>query len=621
MSLRMKLFVLLVGTSVCIYALIVSILIAVVRRHDVDTTQSYIRELAARNANAFMQELRGNLHLNELVAQNLSEEIAQGYDLERVIIDATRLSASMLHAMPSLTAAYTQWDASKLDTATRGRIRSTHYLDGTAILYRRDTVGFDISVRGNIWEKRSTHDNILMEPYYDQSGLGSSALLMTSLMTPIVARGTFVGAMGCDISLASISQRVRGLKPSTNGYASMITYAGTIIEHPNAEMLNTNIAGAQLDGQSGHEILRHIQAGERFEITFRDASTGQDCWAVFHPVTLPNTPSSWALAMVTPVSDLHLQSDRMMFTLVVLALVGIAVMFIISTYSANQIARRINRGVQFAVNIGRGHLNESISDSSRDEVGLLLRALNDMAHKLRDLFSGITRASQAVMEGGETLGSNAQTLMGSSESLVGASQEMSEAVERVAGSIDLSNASAQEAKVIVDNVVETIHRGDSTSQRATEIMQDVARRIRIVDEIANRTNLLALNAAVEAARAGEHGRGFAVVADEVRKLAERSKVAASEIVTLTDNSLGVVEEVRGIMSTLAVEIQHTAERAESIALANIRQQVEADRIRSSVSSLHTISQENNAAAEQLHRYADELIATAGELQRLLSALQ
>jgi methyl-accepting chemotaxis protein len=149
-------------------------------------------------------------------------------------------------------------------------------------------------------------------------------------------------------------------------------------------------------------------------------------------------------------------------------------------------------------------------------------------------------------------------------------------------------------------------------------MKQIADKITIIEDIAYQTNMLALNAAIEGARAGEHGKGFAVVAAEVRKLAERSQIAASEISSLTKDSVSIAETAGTLLEKMVPDIIQTAGLVQEISAASEEQSAGVSQINKAMQQLDVVTQQNASGSEELAATAEEMQAQSKNLTSAVS---
>jgi methyl-accepting chemotaxis protein len=299
-------------------------------------------------------------------------------------------------------------------------------------------------------------------------------------------------------------------------------------------------------------------------------------------------------------------------------IIGIILGVVMAYIITRGIITGLKKGVDFATAIAKGDLTAEIDIDQKDEIGLLARSLKIMVSKLKEIVSDITSGAENIASASQQLSSGSEEMSQGASEQASSTEEVSSSMEEMTSNIQQNTDNAQETEKISVMAAKGISEVEKAAKESLTSIKQIAEKITIVNDIAFQTNILALNAAVEAARAGEHGRGFAVVAAEVRKLAERSKIAADEIISLSTYSVKATEESGELMSKIIPEIDKTARLVQEITASSLEQNSGADQINGAIQQLNQVTQQNAAASEEMSTSSEELSSQADQLKDVVS---
>ena len=276
------------------------------------------------------------------------------------------------------------------------------------------------------------------------------------------------------------------------------------------------------------------------------------------------------------------------------------------------VAKPLSEVVVAANRIAAGDLTQVIRTDRRDEVGELMRSMNQLNVNLQAIVSDVRREVERIEVAAGEIASGNSDLSSRTESQASSLQQTAATVEQFAGTVKQNAESASAASQLASEATDVANRGGKAVAEVVSTMhgiQTASRRIAdiigTIDGIAFQTNILALNAAVEAARAGEQGRGFAVVASEVRSLAQRSAAAAREIKSLIGDSVAQVETGNALVTSAGAtmeEIQNAVTRVrqliETVTTASSEQASGIDQVNAGIANIESTTQQNAALVEQ-----------------------
>lgn len=294
---------------------------------------------------------------------------------------------------------------------------------------------------------------------------------------------------------------------------------------------------------------------------------------------------------------------------------------IINLYLSSSISKSLKQGLVFAKKIAEGDLTAEFNIDQKDEIGQLASAMRQMAVHLREIVSSILNSTAEIATASTQISDGAQEMSQGANAQAAAAEQVSSSMEEMSANIAQNTDNARQTESISAKAKMSMDKMSIAGKNSILSIKDIASKITIINDIAFQTNLLALNAAVEAARAGEHGKGFAVVAAEVRRLAERSKLAADEIASISKNSVSVTEESDKLINDLVPEIEKTVQLVNEISAASAEQMGGVEQVNNALNDLNNVIQQNASSSEELATSSEELAAQAQNLKTLVNVFK
>ena len=231
-----------------------------------------------------------------------------------------------------------------------------------------------------------------------------------------------------------------------------------------------------------------------------------------------------------------------------------------------------------------------------DTMGKMTSITNQLSAQIHDQNNDLSQSSAAV------------------EEMISNIKSITENIDKFGNSFNQLSSDSEDGKNKIENVINLI---ESVSAESKKLMDTN----KVIEDVAQQTNLLAMNAAIEAAHAGEAGKGFAVVAEEIRKLSESTTKQSHYIKQTLSSVIENINEVTNAATSAGLtfgEIVNQISSDDSL-ITEIRSSMEEQSIGSKqiVDALGNIKETTHTIIEnskQMNSGIENVVAQVKELE-------
>ncbi len=204
---------------------------------------------------------------------------------------------------------------------------------------------------------------------------------MSSIAYPVVSGGKLIGVSGVDISLLSLSDKLKALKPFETGRVLLVAQGQQWLVAPTDELLMKPYEEAGTDA-----LKTALSSGTGSVVAGLANAEGEGFDRLLYPFAVPGVNTTWAVIIDIPHAAINAPVEAQTMMMIVGGLIVLGAVMLALFLAVRSIAQRPLHGLVGDVErMTKGDYASDVSNQHReDEIGLVAKALDGFRHKLAE---------------------------------------------------------------------------------------------------------------------------------------------------------------------------------------------------------------------------------------------